>query len=262
MKTKKATRTLRSVRPNVGIEVNYRERLERLVGAMHDSIMHWVVATYRQNKPEVAQDALPADELKRTIAKLSKRWRGDFNDASKKLAAYFAKSVRNRSEAELRKILKDGGFAVEFRMTPAMKDILASTVNANVSLIKSIPAKYLDDVEGLVMRSVQLGRDQAYLTRELLKRYKITKRRAQLIAKDQNNKATSAFTRARQTELGLNKARWKHSYAGKHPRKSHLAADGKIYDVRKGMKLDGKVTWPGYEINCRCTSETVIEGFT
>ena len=52
-----------------------------------------------------------------------------------------------------------------------------------------------------------------------------------------------------------------HSHAGKEPRLSHVAANGKRFDVGKGISLDGKWVQPGEEINCRCTSRAVIKGF-
>jgi uncharacterized protein with gpF-like domain len=66
----------------------------------------------------------------------------------------------------------------------------------------------------------------------------------------------------RQKELGITKAIWVHSGGGKHPRPEHVAFSGKEYDVEKGAYLEGKWTWPGFEINCRCTSRSVIPGFT
>lgn len=103
----------------------------------------------------------------------------------------------NRSESSPRKILRDGGISVEFRKTAAMRDVIDATVNANVSLIKSIPSQYFDQVEGAVMRSVQTSRDLAGLVQELERFSGITRRRAAFIALDQNNKATSSFNTAR-----------------------------------------------------------------
>jgi SPP1 gp7 family putative phage head morphogenesis protein len=112
------------------------------------------------------------------------------------------------------------------------------------------------------MRSVARGRDLSYLTDELQKRYGITRRRAALIARDQNNKATSVMQAARQQSLGITQGIWKHSHAGKEPRPSHVKADGKVFELSKGMYLDGKWVMPGEEINCRCTWSPVIPGLS
>jgi uncharacterized protein with gpF-like domain len=73
------------------------------------------------------------------------------------------------------------------------------------------------------MRSVQSGRDLVQLTKDMQEQFGVTHRRAAFIARDQNNNATAAMTRARQDELRLNEAIWVHSGAGKHPRPTHVA---------------------------------------
>jgi len=41
-----------------------------------------------------------------------------------------------------------------------------------------------------------------------------------------------------------------------------FAANGKEYDVDKGMWLEQRWTWPGREINCRCVSRSIIPGLS
>ncbi|MGJ4855519.1 phage minor head protein [Labrys sp. La1] len=262
----RAEKVLRPVHPNAGIEAEYQRRLNRLIGEMHRSVLYWLSSAYRANQPRIAADETPADALRRAMRDMASRWLKRFDEASAKLAEWFGQSVQNRSSAALKKILKDGGISVEFKMTPAMRDVLDATVNQNVSLIKSIPQQYLGQVEGAVMRSVQTGRDLATLSKELEARFGVTKRRAAFIARDQNNKATAALTRARQLELGLDEAVWVHSGGGKHPRKSHQKAgrEKTRFPIAEGW-FDpevGRKIIPGELINCRCVSKAVIRGFS
>jgi SPP1 gp7 family putative phage head morphogenesis protein len=253
------------VRPNAGIRMLYQRRLMALIDEMAASVRYWIRAQYRETPPRLAQDATPAKELEREMARLSKRWLDRFDELSGKMAKHFAKSVKNQSQATLRKALSDGGFSVKFTMTQPMRDVLDATIAENVGLIRSIPQQYLGEVQGLVMRSVTAGRDLSQLTRDLQKRYGVTSRRAAFIAIDQNNKATAAFTRVRQEELGL-KAIWLHSHAGKEPRPTHVAMDGKTYDPAKGMyDKDPRVKawiWPGQLPRCRCVSRSIVPGFS
>lgn len=264
MRTKE--KVLRPVRPNAGIEAVYRAQLDRLVKEMQASTVYWLTASYRANEPRVAQDATPADALKASIRKLSSRWIKRFDGASIKLARYFGTAVEKRSSAALRKILQDAGLSVEFTLTPAMQDVLDATVNANVALIKSIPAQYFEQVEGLVMRSVQTGRDLGGLTKDLEARYGITRRRAAFIARDQNDKATAAMTRARHLEIGLEEAIWVHSGGGHEARPTHLKAgrDRAHYRISEGWfdPAVGNHVQPGQLINCRCIGRPVVKGFS
>ncbi len=254
-------RTLPPVRANAGIEAEFRKRLDALVDEMQRSIVWWVRAQYRRRAPEIAQDESPAAGLRALLDQLGNQWERRFDAAAPELAQWFSQSIKNRSDAALKRILKNAGLTVEFRMSRAVNDVFQASIAEQVGLIKSIASEHLSEVQGAVMRSVTQGRDLGYLSKELEDRYGVTKRRAAFIARDQANKATATITRARQIELGITKAKWRHSAAGKHPRASHVKADGKEYDVAKGMLIDGEWIFPGQLPNCRCTSAPIIEGF-
>lgn len=259
-------KVLRPVHPNAGLTAAYRKKLNSLIDEMANSVDYWLQASYKANEPHIAQDELPASALRAAIRKLTQRWQKRFNEAAPKLADYYATAIEDRSSTALRNILKEAGISVEFRMTPAMQDIFRATVQSNVELIKSIPAQYLTQVQGSVMRSVQTGRDLGTLAKELQEHYGVTKRRAAFIARSQNNMATASMTRARQVELGITEAIWMHSGGGRHPRPTHLAAgrDKTKYDTSKGWfdPAVGKNIFPGELPNCRCVSRAVVKGFS
>ncbi|HDI3034402.1 phage head morphogenesis protein [Cronobacter sp. EKM101R] len=226
---------------------------------MQKSVVWWLTANYRASGAAVAMDASPAVVMRNAVRNLARRWEKLFDSIAQKLAARFAGDVLENADVSLHNALETAGFTVEFKMTAPMNNALQATITENVGLIRSIPEKYFTEVEGLVMRSVARGRDLGYLTDELQKRYGITRRRAALIARDQNNKATSVMQAARQRSLGITRGIWRHSHAGKNPRPSHLKADGEEFDLSKGIKLDGKWVMPGEEINCRCTWSPVLD---
>jgi uncharacterized protein with gpF-like domain len=284
---------LKPVHPNAGIEAEYRAKLLRLVRDMQDNYVYYLSAQFNATPPEMALDAtsreremdrrarqrvathaarksasqsgLPARNLKETLDWLQRRWTKRMDDAARKLARWFTLETNKRSQDGLKKILKDGGISVEFKMTAPMRDVLEATLAENVSLIKSIGSQYHTEIEGMVMRSVTAGRDLQSLNKELKERYGVTERRANFIALDQNNKATSSFVRVRQQDLGL-KAKWLHSHGGKEPRPTHLANDGNVYDPAVGwFDPDPKVRkriWPGQLPRCRCVSVSVVPGFS
>lgn len=260
---RKKEKLLPSVRPNPGLQAWYRGRLLRMIDEMHASVTYWLKASYRANEPEMAADATPAAELQKTIARMAKKWQQGFDKGALDLAVYFAKSTVRRTDAQLKKILKDAGFTVELRMTAAQRDIVQATVAENVKLISSLPQQYLLGVTNSVMQSVKTGRDIGGLAKELEEKWGIARRRAQGIARDQNNKATSALNQSRQLELGIEEAVWMHSHAGRVPRPTHVANDGKRYNVRTGWydPHERRHIQPGELIKCRCTSRSVIPGF-
>lgn len=213
--------------------------------------------------PRPIRKPLPAADLQKAINDLAVRWQGQFDEAAPQLARWFATATAQRSDAALQGILARAGYSVEFTMTRATQDVMKATVEQNVQLIRTIPQQYLAGVQGDVMRSVQSGRDIGQLAADLRNKYGVTKRRAAFIAKDQNNKATSAIQKTRQLELGLDRGVWMHSSGGKEPRPKHVRADGVEFDLRKGLKVGDNGGWvmPGEEPNCRCVWGAVIPGF-
>lgn len=262
--------TLPAVRPNEGLVSLYEQRLDALIGDMHASLLYWLRAAYRAKPPEMALDEVvivgsPAMILREAMNRLARRWTKRFDEAAPSLAEWFSRAAVDRSDKQLAAILKKAGFSVQFRMTAAANDVMQATIGEQVGLIKSIAQQHLAEVNGLVMRSVQAGRDLGTLTAEIESRYGVTRRRAELIARDQNNKATASITRVRQQGLGIKQAVWVHSHAGAQPRPSHVkaGADKVVYDVATGWfdpAID-KWIWPGTEIRCRCVSRPVIPGF-
>lgn len=252
---------LRPVHANQGIEAAYRKRLDRLIDEMQRSLVYWLTAAYRRNVPEIAQDESPAMALTKMMRRLTQQWQRRFDEAAQPVATEFAETSMSAADVSLRSALRQKGFSVQFQMTRAANDVFQATVQENVGLIKSIAAEHLQEVQGMVMRSVTQGRDLKGLTEDLQQRYGVTKRRAAFIARDQNNKATATITRVRQQGLGIKQAKWRHSRGGKHPRKSHQEADGQVYDVEKGMYIDGQWIRPGELPNCRCVAISIIPGF-
>lgn len=230
---------------------------------MSKSVEYWIEAEYKANPPAMAQDATPATALRAAMRKLASRWVRTFNEAADRMATKFADRTSRYTDAQMQSELKRVGFAVPFQQTADMRDAYSSVVGENVALIKSIPEKYLTDVEGDIMRSVQAGRDLKQLSDKLQDRYDLTKRRAAFIARDQNNKATAVMTKARRLSLGINEAVWVHSGGGVHPRESHLKAgrEKRRYNIAEGCEIDGEFIMPGELPNCRCTSRAIIPGF-
>lgn len=235
-----------------------------MIEEMHASIQYWLTVAYRKNPPrmadlvDMAQDATPSDDVLKTLRGLRRRWLKSFEENGAKIAEHYVTRVYKASDSAFRQALKDAGMSVEFKMTPAMRDAFNATLSENVGLIRTIPQQYLDQVEGIVTRSYSAGRDLETMVRELKELYPISQRRAELIARDQSNKANATVQRARQLELGITEAVWMHSHGGRVPRPDHVAANGKRYNVAEGCLISGEYILPGELINCRCVGRAVL----
>lgn len=257
----KARGEMRPARPSAANRIAYQRQLESLIDEMHHSTLYWLRATYRQREDEIALDASPAADLAAQLRRRAAQWRRMFTERAPDLArAFISKVDRHATNATKQAAVALTGMAVSMKDTLVANTVMQASVQENVSLIKSIQSEYATEVEGLVMRSVTAGRDLASLTDQLEERFGITRRRAKLIANDQNNKATAQMARVRQMGLGVTKARWLHTGGGKNPRHSHVEANGKVFDLKKGLKIDGEYVFPGELINCGCVGAPIIPG--
>jgi len=229
---------------------------------MHLDVRRSVGTELRRRKDEskLAQDDLTSG-LADFIKRLTKKWSTKFDGIAGDIAKKFVDAGGKYTESAMMSSLRDAGFTVKFKMTGAAREGYGAVIQENVGLIRSIPEQYLTQVQGDVWRCVSQGYDLESLTKTLQDRYGSTRKRAELIARDQTNKAKAAIESVRRKELGITTAIWQHSGAGKHPRPEHVAANGKEFDVNKGLYLEGEWVLPGYAIGCRCTSRSVLRGF-
>lgn len=254
-------KTLRPVFANRGIETAYRKELQSLIDDMHRSAVYWLTAAYRKTPPRMAAlagDASPSANMQKAIQSLSSAWKTRFSERARDIAKKFSDKNFRYTEKSLAAALKEVGWTVDFKMTRTMQDALTAHIEENINLIKSIPDQYFDRVQSTVMQGYTRGRDLESIVKGLQEIYPITAKRAAHIALDQCNKANAVVNQARQLELGFEEAIWLHSHAGKQPRASHLAANGKTFKIAEGMYLDGKFVQPGEEINCRCSSRVIL----
>ena len=150
---------------------------------------------------------------------------------------------------------------VSMQITPEVQTVLDSLYETQVGLIKSIPEQYLTQVQTLVQQSVTNGRDVGFLKEELKKRYGITGRRAKVIARDQNAKASNAISRERCKSAGITHGIWVHRAGGsKTYRQSHLKMNGEKFELAAGCydPHEGREVHPGELINCKCDFRPVI----
>lgn len=263
---------LRPVHANAGVEAWYRGQLDSLVNQMHIDVSGSVLAVYADSAQPpadgLAHDAPSKDPsilLRRALQKWGGLWTRKLDKLSLSLAAKFARKNFSVTQTAMKAAFKDAGFTVKFSPTPESVAKYRAVVHEQVNLIKSIPAQYLKDVQSNVWGSVMKGGDLATLSKNLQKNYVVTKKRAALIARDQNNKATATIEQTRQLELGITDAFWQHSNGGKEPRPTHVAADGRRYKISQGLwdpdangKGKGAFVQPGELINCRCTNRPIL----
>lgn len=147
---------------------------------------------------------------------------------------------------------------IEWKPTPSTRKKLDEAISRNVDLIKTIPKRYLESVKKEFSKATAKGWDMQRINQVLTERYDISRRHAFNIAVDQQNKVINDVSNQINIDAGLFLVKWVHRAGVRSPRHSHLEADGKIFDIRKGCKIEGELIMPGEKINCHCFSVPVI----
>jgi hypothetical protein len=151
-------------------------------------------------------------------------------------------------------------------------EAVKADLEKNIKKIKEFDESNFDQIYDAALRSISRGRDLATLFNAIaeLNLSGMTNRRASEISLSLNNKATALINRDRLVSIGIKYAIWTYSRAPcqvNPPKPSvkdirqdaaHRAADGKRYEVAKGMLLNGRWTMPGQEEGCKCFSRPVL----
>jgi len=257
---------LKPIWPSAAIQAWYYQQLDDLLRAAAQDLSTDLSRAWVEAPPEIgmAQDATPVTNLNRALNAWGRKWTARFDKMSRTIAANFAARNAQATEYSMMQELKRAGFTVQFRPTLKSMEAYRAVAAENVGLIKSIGQKYHTDVREKVWSAVRVGGDLSTLSQDLRKTYGVSVRRAALIARDQSAKAKAVIEGTRRLEIGITKAVWVHSSAGKEPRPEHVrwSRDHKVYDIAKGMysAVDGQYVWPGTPINCRCSSMPLIPG--
>lgn len=186
------------------------------------------------------------------------KWNKSIAKNANRIADKFVRKNFSYFDQRFMRELEKVGFTVNFKLSPQVEEVAQACIKENVGLITSLGTEYLQKVQQATWSAVANGYDLAQLNKELKKIDGISDRRAKTISINQGAQAHAIIERERRKEAGITEAIWLHSHAGKTPRQSHVKANGKVFDITKGLYLDGKWVLPGQEINCRCGSKSII----
>lgn len=253
---------------SAAVEMRYNDTLTRMVRQMRETTEAAFRRLDRQFATDgagVGMDASYASQARILTDALRKRFAAAFARRARPAAERMQAQVDAASSASLHGSLRElsGGISLSTRSIPKPAiEMLKASVTENVALIRSLPDQYFLDVQGAVMRNIQRGDGTAGVLREIERAGGVATRRAELIARDQVSKATSALNAARMKGLGIRKFEWVHSGGGKEPRKLHQRMSGNVYSLTDPPVIDertGERGLPGQLINCRCVMRPVLE---
>jgi SPP1 gp7 family putative phage head morphogenesis protein len=203
---------------------------------------------------------LPSREVKRLLDDAEKRLETTVSVGQvESLASKFATRTTTYQRMQLGRQVRSALGADPFMRDSVLAGVTEDFVAQNVSLIKRIPSRLHEKIEGMVMNSVGKGQLNINLGEEIQKQFGVAERHAKLIARDQLAKYYGAVNKARQQELGLTKFIWR-TVNDERVRDSHEALEGQTFswdDLPTNER--GEEIYPGSDYQCRCSAEPVMD---
>jgi len=248
------------------IGIQYNAKLQRLVKQVKESISKEVMPLVRQLAPEYTQDAVVttdawSDLILSTMGRLVQRWQSEnFGSGAGRIAADFVQAALKKSERDMKRSV---GIDV-FSGNKVLQDYLRASAQQNAQLIRSIPGKYLEEVQTQVMANMRAGMRPSYIEKALQEQYGVTQRRAKMIARDQTSKIQGELAEKQQTSAGFEYFQWVDA-DDERVRTRHRAIDEKVTAYGKGiyrwdnlpLSDKGVPIKPGSDYQCRCIARPV-----
>lgn len=220
--------------PNAGYQARYRREMQKMIQPMYEETLTEVTELHTS---EFARDAKLT--LTKLMAMLRKKWYKIFERRAKDIARWLVNTIGHRTKEATMQQLKKIGFLIKPQYTDTMKDFATELIANNVSLIKSIPQKFLRRVQRIVREAWLRGGDRQYIyerIRKLVDKAKYNAdRRAYLIAKDQMNKITQGMALQNAIAYGATGGEWIHVPGEFSSRETHIHMDRQRFDLTVGI---------------------------
>lgn len=189
------------------------------------------LVVYKEKQNQIAVDASDGSwlttDIEERLKQLGDKWTERFKVYAENHSPAMVKRILKQTDLQLKSTLKDW-FSAE-RMTlisetipMALRQSMKAHIAENVSLIRSIPAQYLERVQGAVTRAITGGISYKQLVAEVMSFQDKGLRRAELLAQDQVHKISTTCAIRRYEQVGIKRFMWMHSGAGREPRPYHL----------------------------------------
>lgn len=168
----------------------------------------------------------------------------------------------HQKEQLLSQVRQTIGIKLETLADTGLRDRIKRFTAENVALIETVPQKYFDDVEKVVLKGMREGARAPEIAADMQEQFEISESRAKLIARDQVLKFNGELNEARQGALGIDRYIWR-TVGDNRVRSEHDEREGQIYswDSPPGDPSDPAAGGhPGEAINCRCYAEPILPG--
>lgn len=247
----------------------YNKQMDLLIHEMIEDYKKELLLNFKTDTAEkfYAEDASVVSLFKKMMARLESKWFALFKNSAKTISDKFVKKVDASSKAGVNFSISTLGIkAPRETYTQNINNTMKAGREFNETLITGLQEEAHKKIADAIMLSLtspnpeQQG--QKYVMSVLADAGISSKKRAKLIARDQNSKMFASLNHDRMEQNGITHFKWVHSSAGKVPRHTHVAKDGMIFALNDHRLWEGPKSDqgpPGWAINCRCRAVPVLD---
>lgn len=255
--------------PPIGAQVAYLEALKKLLtfakAIVDKKVLVLLPALLESARSDALNlDADPHGKINRLLDQASKTFFDRY--PAKRLQTIGQKIAEltsaHQKEQLLSQVRQTIGIKLETLADKGLRDRINRFTAENVALIETVPQKYFDDVERVVLKGMREGSRAPEIAADMQEQFEISESRAKLIARDQVLKFNGELNEARQGALGIDRYIWR-TVGDNRVRSEHDERDGQVYywDSPPGDPGDpASGGHPGEAINCRCYAEPILPG--
>ena len=214
-----------------------------------------LVAQQQQTDPSARLDQSPAEELDEAFEEIDVEIQQRSRAGG--IAAFVAAMVVgvglfNRRQVE-RQLSSTLGVGLP-QSEPAIPALSSAANRENVRRVRELARTTGNTAAEEASRIIRAGGSPAEARAAIEARFKVSRSRARVIARDQVNKVNAELTRVRQTAAGITSYIWR-TVGDDLVRDTHEEFNGRRFTWASGSP-EGH---PGEPINCRCVAEPVVD---
>ena len=141
-------------------------------------------------------------------------------------------------------------------------------ISENILKIKSLPTETLGNMRQIILDSYLKGKSIRDIQKDIQEEYNVSKRYAQLLARDQIATLNAQISKLQQQDAGCRKYKWSTSHDSR-VRDCHRSLNGKTfswddppemwYETKSGRVYTGRHCHPGEDYCCRCVAIPVFD---
>lgn len=233
-----------------------------LWGRKEKKIIDEAIRAFKASNPADA-----ARKLDLSLAEKMARWMIHAGENAKLVSGWFVRAMAQNVTASQRRALIRAGITptllkekwtipiVKNRyMAPSTAKALPGLVDGMTGLITKMQADDLARVRETITRGLYEGQSLGEIESVLKASRGFTEARAKRVALDQSIKVSQGIQRGNAEALGITHAVWVHVPGRYSSRETHIAMDGKRFDLSEGLydPAVGQNVTPGLLPFCRC----------